>query len=274
MQLHWHTEPFLLLALLFPIWAYLLCTFSFREKWFPTEKFPVGQAIVFVSAWVIAYLTVGSPLDQLGEEYLFSAHMVQHMLLIYLVPFMLFWGTPAWLADKLLSYAWIRRPWAVLTTPVVGGFLFTFNYTIWHVPVLYEAALHDKFIHIIEHITMFITGVFMLWHVGSPSRTYLPPRPYGIKMLAMFILMIGQLPVFAFLCFSGEVLYPTYELAPRIWGIDPLQDQLHGGVIMKVTNMLISLAVLIHSFMAWYERDQKSANDAFVPVPAQKTLSS
>jgi len=76
-------------------------------------------------------------------------------------------------------------------------------------------------------------------------------------MLYVSILMVGQFPVFGYLTFSGEVFYPTYEYAPRIFDISPLDDQILGGVIMKVCNMVISLVILGTSFYAWYLRSNE-----------------
>ena len=86
-------------------------------------------------------------------------------------------------------------------------------------------------------------------------------------MLYIFLLMVGQLPVFGFLTLSNEVLYPTYAFAPRIVELSPMQDQILGGIIMKITNMVISLSILGASFYSWYRADQR-ASDAAIAVPA------
>ena len=106
-----------------------------------------------------------------------------------------------------------------------------------------------------EHWTMFSLGFIMLWPYLTNSR--LVPRPgYGIRMLAIFLLMVGQLPVFAFLSFAGEAIYPTYIWAPRIMNLDPLNDQILGGIIMKVVNMGFSLTILAISFYNWSKSEE------------------
>ena len=236
MQLHWHTEPLLLITLLGAGWLYALAIGPLRSRITEGVKFPLGQCILFYTGLMITYLAVGSPLDQLGEQFLFSAHMLQHMLLIYTSTTLFIYGTPAWLIDYLLRPKPLRKIMGLLTHPACGGLLFTFVYTVWHVPALYEAALQDKRIHILEHWTMFSLCFIMLWPYLTNST--LVPRPaYGVRMLAIFLLMVGQLPVFAFLCFAGEAIYPTYIWAPRIIDLDPLNDQILGGIIMKVVNM-------------------------------------
>lgn len=250
MQLHWHTEPLLLISLLTIGWLYALGTGPFRGRIAPEVVFPAGKIALFYAGLITIYLAVGSPLDQIGEQFLFSVHMIQHMLLIYVGPPLFILGTPSWLIDWLLKPKWLRSSMRILTHPAAGGLLFIFIFTIWHVPALYEAALHDKRIHVLEHWTIFLPGILMLWPYLTTSQR-IPRSSYGIRMIAIFLLMVGQLPVFAFLSFAGEPLYPTYVWAPRITGLDPLNDQILGGIIMKIVNMIFSLTILGISFYLW-----------------------
>lgn len=250
MQLHWHTEPLLLITLLTAGWLYAVWTGPLRARIAAGSAYPRASAILFFAGLAITYVAVGSPIDQLGEQFLFSAHMVQHMLLIYAAPLLFFAGTPHWLIDALLRPAAVRRAMSVLTHPACGGLLFTFAFTLWHVPALYEAGLQDRRIHILEHWTIFILAILMLWPFLTNSRC-VPRRSYGLRMISIFLLMIGQLPVFAFLSFAGEAIYPTYVWAPRIIPLDPLNDQVLGGIIMKVVNMSVSLSILGTVFYRW-----------------------
>lgn len=255
MQLHWHTEPLLLISLLLVGWLYALGTGPLRERIAPGAKYPLTQVILFYTALIITYLAVGSPLDQLGEQFLFSAHMVQHMLLIYVATTLFIYGTPSWLIDWLLKPEPIRKTMSLLTHPACGGLFFTFAFTAWHIPVMYELALRNKAIHILEHWTMFGLGILMLWPYLTLSKR-VPRRAYGVRMLAIFLLMVGQLPVFAFLTLAGEAIYPTYIWAPRIIDLDPLNDQILGGLIMKVINMGFSLTILAIAFYAWGKSEE------------------
>ena len=266
MQLHWHTEPLLLISLLLVGWLYALGTGPLRGKIDPTAKYPLAKAVLFYSGLIITYLAVGSPLDQIGEQFLFSAHMVQHMLLVYCSTTLFIFGTPSWLIDYLLKPEAVRKVVSVLTHPACGGLLFTVIYTAWHVPGLYELALRDKRIHILEHWTMFGLALLMLWPYLTLSKR-VPRRSFGIRMIGMFLLMVGQLPVFAFLTLAGDAIYPTYIWAPRIINLDPLNDQILGGIIMKVINMGFSLTILGTAFYAW------SKSEAAEPDPSPNKTS-
>lgn len=240
----------------------MVFTGPLRYKLAPDAAWPRMKVLLFLSGLVITYLTVGSPLDQLGESFLFSLHMIQHNLLIYVMPVFFFFGVPSWLLDSLITPLFIRRIARILVKPVVAGALFTGCFTVWHVPVLYEAALKSKAIHILEHWTMFGTALLMWWPIISPSKL-IPASSYGVRMIYIFLLMVGQLPVFGVLTFSSNVLYPTYEFAPRLefFNLTPLEDQTMGGVIMKVANMIVSMAVFCLSFYLWARHSERNTGD-------------
>lgn len=233
-------------------WLYACLVGPWREVLAPGVAFPTRSAAFFAAGLTSGYLTVGSPLDAIGEQFLFTAHMVQHLLLLFVVPPLLLLGLPTWLVD-----AWLRRPgvtplWGGLTHPVFAGFASVLAMTIWHVPDLYEAALHSKPIHILEHATMFGTALLVWWAFLSPS-TGLPARSHPVQMLYVFLLMVGQMPLFGFLVLSDEVLYPTYEFAPRLtpFPIAPMDDQILGGLLMLVVNIAVYLTLFGRAFFAW-----------------------
>ncbi|MGB0371329.1 MAG: cytochrome c oxidase assembly protein [Opitutales bacterium] len=264
MQLHWHTEPFLLISLLGIGWVYAILVGPLRAKFVGAPKeLPRKEMIAFYTSLIITYLSVGSPLDQIGEQFLFSAHMIQHMLLVYVCPPLAMIGLPAWLTDPLFKKTLWKRIFGVLFNPVFGGLIFSATYTIWHIPGLYELALQNKTVHIIEHITMYVTGWMMLWVFFSRSEV-LPVGAHGVRMIAVFLLMVAQLPVFAFLTLSDTVLYPTYEWAPRIIpGFTAIQDQVLGGLIMKVSNMVFSITTFCVVFYLWVQQE-RSEDEAAV----------
>ena len=257
---HWHTEPLLLIGILVVTWAYFILTGPLRERMMPGMPFPRKEAVWFIAGVVVFYIAVGSPLDAMGEGFLFSAHMVQHNLLMYVVALITVVAVPPALVDNLIErHAWFKRVFRFLVHPLVAGFLFTFTFCVWHFPVLYELALHDKFWHMVEHLTMYGSSVIAFWPILSRSR--LAPRiNWGLQILYIFLLMVAQIPLFGILTFSTEVLYPTYGLAPRITFLDPLADQVLGGLLMKVANMVVSLWLIGRAFYCWNIEQEK-------PVP-------
>jgi putative membrane protein len=258
---HWHNEPYLVGGLIILGWLYALATGPFRPRLAPNgTPYPAAQAVCFYSALTIFYLAVGSPLDQAGERFLLTAHMVQHMLLIYPAAILLLSGMPAWLVSALIGRPALRRPLGVIFHPAFCAVAYTATISIWHLPSLYDWALRDKFVHVIEHVTFFGAALLFWWPLLSPSREN-PPAKYGLQMLYLVAVTLLMTPLFAYLAFSPDILYPTYEYAPRLFeGFSAAQDQLLGAATMKLGGMFMSFLALIRAFYLWYqatERDGK-----------------
>jgi putative membrane protein len=254
--LHWHNEPLLLLSLLFMGWAYAVGVGPLRARLAPPgTPYPVGKAVAFFAGLVLNYLAVGSPLDQFGEDYLFSVHMVQHLIIVYITPPLLLWGLPWWLVDAVLARPWIKALVRPLLHPAVCCLAFVLTFALWHLPEMYEAALRSRPIHIIEHLTIFLTAVQMWWLFLSPSRV-LPACNYPVRMVCAFILMAAHMPILGLLAFSDDPLYRTYELAPRIiQNFDAMDDQRTGAAIMEMSAAIVSVALLGGSLWGWMKED-------------------
>jgi len=190
---HWHNEPYLIGGLVFLGWLYAILIGPLRSWVSPRgadEPYPRAHALKFYSALLIFYLAVGSPLDQIGERFLFSAHMVQHQ---------------------------VPRPLVRLVfNPIICGLTYTLIISVWHAPMLYGWALRDKFVHVIEHLMFFVAALLYWWPQLSPSRVAARAIPYPAQILYQLGIVIGMMPVYAYITFSKEILYPTYEYAPRI----------------------------------------------------------
>jgi len=182
--------------------------------------------------------------------------MAQHNILMYVCPPLLLLGLPKWLVDDALDrQAWLNRMTKFLVHPLIAGLSFTLVFSLWHIPFLYEWALHDKAVHIIEHLTMLFVSLQMWWCILGPSD-HLPPLGYGGQIVFVFLLMVGQTPLFAFLTFSSDVFYPTYAYAPRVVELSPIQDQVLGGVTMKLANMFVSLGIMSVAFYKWAQESK------------------
>lgn len=260
---HWHNEPLLVSTLVFAAWAYALAVGPWRFRLAPASAYPVTEAWRFYAGLVIFYLAVGSPLDQIGERFLFSAHMVQHMIIVYLAAPLVLAGTPAWVLDRLLDRPVLRPVARWLTAPVPAAVIYALCISLWHVPAAYDAALRTKLIHVIQHLMFFATAVLQWWPLISPSRV-VPQRSYGVQVL--YIVAVGalQFPLIAFLNFSRDVLYPTYAFAPRLIDLSPRDDQILGGTIMGVGGMFIALGLISWSFYRW---TRQSERETVEPVP-------
>ena len=248
---HWHNEPFLAGGLILAGWLYAVLAGPLRPRLSPGEPYPRGRAVLFYAALALFYLAVGSPLDQVGERFLLSAHMVQHMLIMYPVPLLMLLGLPAWMVDPVLSPSRLRAPLRLLFRPMTCGVVSVAVISIWHAPFLYEWTLQDKLAHVGEHLMFLAASLLYWWPLASPSRIF-PAPGYGVRMLYAFGTEVGMIPVSAYVVFSRDILYPTYEYAPRVVaGLSPADDQLLAGIIMKLVGMAVTLTVLGVCFFKW-----------------------
>lgn len=256
---HWHNEPHLIGGLILLGWLYALLTGPLRARIAPGEPYPLPRAVTFYLGLVVFYLAVGSPLDQIGERYLLSGHMVQHQLIMYVAAVLFMLGIPGWLIEPVVSVRPLRPVFKILFNPIICGLIYTLTYSIWHAPGLYDWALQNRWVHITEHVMFFGSALFYWWPILSPSRAF-PRLPYGAQMLYLIGVVIGMTPVFAFIAFSNDILYPTYEYAPRLFeGFGPAEDQLMGSVIMKVGGMGVTFIVFIVAFYRWYRASEVRA---------------
>lgn len=254
---HWHNEPYLIGGLILLGWLYAILTGPLRDRLARGQPYPRTHALLFYAALIVFYLAVGSPLDQMGERFLLSAHMIQHLLLIYVSAVLFLLGLPVWLISPIAQTTTLRPLLRLLTHPVICGLIFTLTLSIWHAPSLYDLALRDKNIHVLEHLMFFGAALFYWWPILSPSPAY-PPLGSAGQILYMLAVAIGMTPLFAFIAFSDNVLYPTYEYAPRLFEkLGPMEDQLLGAAIMKVGSIGVSLLVIAIAFYRW---NRKAAN--------------
>ncbi len=254
---HWHNEPFLVGGIVLLGWLWAVLAGPLRPRLAPGEPFPRRKAWAFYGSLVIFYVAVGSPLDQIGERFLLSVHMLQHQILIYPAAILFLAGLPAWMIDPVLGRPSLRRLSRLLTHPLVCGLTYTVVFSVWHMPSLYDWALRDKIVHVVEHLMFFGVALFYWWPMLSPSRVC-PPISYAGQMLYFLFVLIGMTPVFAYITFSNGILYPTYEYAPRLLaGFSAADDQLLAGVSMQLVGTFVALGAIGVSFYRWYEAAQQ-----------------
>lgn len=256
---HWHNEPFLIGGLVVAGWLYALLIGPYRRYLAPGEAFPRAHALRFFGSIVVFYLAVGSPLDQIGERFLLSAHMIQHQLMIYGAGVLCLTGIPPWLAASIFDRPGVRPFLRLFFHPILCALGYTLILSVWHAPALYDWALRDKNVHIVEHLMFFGAALWYWWPILSPSRAH-PPASYAVQMIYLLAVTILMTPIFAFIAFSDNVLYPTYEYAPRIISsFSPMDDQLLGAAIMKLGGLGVTFIALVVAFYRWYQASEKRA---------------
>jgi cytochrome c oxidase assembly factor CtaG len=215
-------------------------------------KYTTGTLIAFAGGLLAVLLALASPVDVFGGL-LLEAHMIQHLLLIMVAPPLLllgqpvlplFRGLPRWVfKDALgpfLGCPELKQVGRALVYPIVSWFALAAAITLWHLPQLYELALHSQAWHRAEHACFFWAAVAFWW----PVIGVWPSHPVWPRWAMIPYLMLADLVntgLSAVLSFSDHVLYPSYQLAPRLWGISALNDQAAAGAIMWVPGSIAFL---------------------------------
>jgi len=212
------------------------------------------QAARFVGALVALLLALNGPLHDLSDNSLFTAHMVQHLVLTLVVPPLLLTGLPAGMADALLAPV-LARPLSAaiartLTRPLPAFSLYAVALVGWHLPAPYNLALEVHAWHIVEHLVLLATATLGWWPIASPSRR-LPPLLHAAQLLYLFVFGMPMTVVAAMITAAEQVLFPFYAAAPRVVDLTPLADQRLGGVIMWVPSGLIPLTAFTIVFFRW-----------------------
>ena len=223
----------------------------------------IGQRTTFYTALALIFLSLNGWLHDLSDYYLFTAHMVQHLVLTLVVPPLLIMGTPGWMLRPALQWRGVG-PAARWATAAPHTFvLFNLVIMVWHLPPMYETAMEHHNVHIVQHLCFMITAVLMWWPILSPMPE-LPRLAYPAQMLYLFLMTIPMTLVAVCIGYADHVLYPAYASAPRLWGITPLQDQFLGALLMWVPGGFFFLTVISVLFFKWQRQDDDSQASAQV----------
>jgi putative membrane protein len=250
----WIIEPPVALGVLLLAALYLYGVGPLRRRYKLAAHVERRQVIQFLLAMAIIFISLQGPLHELSDYYLFSAHMLQHLLVTLIMPPLLLKGIPDWLIRPLLQLPGVMPVARFLTSPFVAFGLFNAVFTIWHVPSLYQRALGDPAIHSMEHILFMGTAVLTWWPVFSPTPL-LPALNDPLQMMYLFFQSIIPTVIGALIVFADIVLYPYYAAAPRVIDLTPIDDQQIAGLLMWFGGAAAILFVLTHRFFRWMETD-------------------
>ena len=240
----WSLEPLQLIPTLLVALLYARRVQTLRRRGTPVERW---RPWVFGLGIGLVLLALASPIDAFGEEEFLSFHMLQHVLLGDLAPLALVAG----LSGPILRPVLALRPinaLRFLTHPLVALPLWTLDLYVWHVPFLYQAALHHDSIHALEHLLFFTCGGLM-W---APVLEVLPaPEWFGTGWKLGYIVAVRLIETVLGNVFlwSGKVFYPYYEHAHPLWGISALHDQGLAGAVMMLEGSIVTIAALAWLFL-------------------------
>jgi cytochrome c oxidase assembly factor CtaG/cytochrome c2 len=230
---------------------------------------PPVRIAAFVAGTVVLVLALQSPIDTLGED-LFSIHMIQHLLLMLAAPpllvlsdcTMVFLRALPLSARKRVGGIWVRgglhRLYEPVMHPVVVWMAFSAAFVFWHSPGPYQWALDNPAVHILEHLSFFVTSL-AFWTIALPPRGHRRRLAHGPTLLFVIsTAVLSGLPG-ALMIFSPRPLYPGHAQGVAHWGLTLMQDQQLAGLIMWIPAGGAYVAVAGIVFLQWLRESESRA---------------
>jgi putative membrane protein len=240
----WTLDPLQLAPVVLAAFAYALRARTLRRRGTPMATWRV---VLFALGIALLLVAFASPLAAIGEDELFSFHMVQHVLIGDLAPLCLLAGLSGPMLRPLLAFRPVERL-RVLANPVVALPVWAANLYVWHLPFLYEAAVRHSAVHALEHICFFTAGLIM-W---LPVLETLPAPEWfgtGPKLAYIACVRVVETVLGNVLVWSGTVFYDVYAQGEELWGVSPLQDQGLAGAVMMIEGSLVTIVALAWLFL-------------------------
>jgi putative membrane protein len=238
------------------------------------------RAVSFLVGIFILCLSLISPIDPLGDEYLFSAHMLQHLLLIQVVPPLLIAGMTPRRVTSWLSHKSIRRVEGVLRKPSLAWSSNMLMMVVWHLPALYNAANASTAIHILEHLSFLVTGCMFWWPIFTPmieERLHPAKAMFYLFSAAVVSTLLGIIITFLPVGLYKPYLNPVDSLGAlhlirENWGISAVEDQKLAGLLMWVPGCSVYFIVMLMELARWFRTPEadKQALMAAVANRAQE----
>ena len=203
--------------------------------------------------------TLNGPVHDISDYYLFTGHMVQHLVLTFVTPPLLLLGVPGWMLRPALAQRHVAAVARAVTSPRAAFAIFNLTLAFWHLPPNYNSAMYYHEVHIAQHLMFLVTAVLAWWPLLSPLPE-LPRLSYPGQMLYSFLMTLPMTVISIFIVYADHVLYPAYASAPRLWGLSPLEDQRLGGLIMWIPGGLFFYLLTSVIFLRWVQsqRDDRA----------------
>ena len=239
----WNPRPEEALAIGLLTAAYVLAL-----RFYPASR---ARKAAFAGAVVLLLVAFETPLETIGLHYLLTAHLLQNVILAEWAPALVVLAVPPAMAAALGRVPAI----GVLTHPLLALPLWLGTYFAWHLPPVYDFALHRQgsLLHL-EHASYFVTGLAMWWPVFQDAPRRLSN---GLKAGYVFAAFVLSSPIGLLLALAGRPVYDFYASAPeRLWGMSRLTDQQVAGMTMAAEEAVVFFAVFAFYFFRFFEEEE------------------
>ncbi len=253
----WDVHPTLLAPVALLVIAYSVGVWAGVAR--GGRSFPTGNLVAFALAIVTLLLILQSPLHHLADDYLFSAHMVQHLMLTLVVAPLLLLGTPSWLVRPLVDRGWVRHAARSSLYPVAAFLAFNVPFALIHFPALYDGLFGSELSHRATHVALLGLALLTWLPLASPVPDVIPRLSAPGGMLYCFVQTIPGGIVGSLLTFVDWVVFQHYGAKPMLLGVSPVADQQLGGLLMWVVGGTYFLLILTVIFFRWADREERTA---------------
>jgi putative membrane protein len=215
------------------------------------------QVRFFTAAVVLLWVAADWPLHDLGEKYLYSAHMFQHLLLTMVVAPLFLLATPTWLAKLVVGDGWVAgRAVRWLCMPVAAGLLYNAMFVFTHWQPMVNNAVKIAALHYALHLVLFATALIMWMPVCGPLPELRLSAP--AQMIYLFCQSIVPTVPSAWLIFAEKPIYDAYVHPYTVWGLNAVDDQQTAGVLMKLGAGVLLWVLIAVIFARWARRHMEA----------------
>jgi putative membrane protein len=265
----WSLDPIVILALGLAAWAYAGAYRRAAGRAGSNHAVGAGHWVPYGAGLVTVAVALLSPLDPIGDRYLLSAHMAQHVLLSDVAPALLVLGLrrpllPLGLSREALRLVapggrtWPARVLARLTSPWVAIPLWAVATWVWAIPAVFDFAAQHSAVHAFEHATLFYTGLALWWLIVDPlPRARL--RPGGQRLALLGFSRLASAAICLPLTWLAHSQYPLYAAAPRAFGLSAINDQHLAGAGMCFVEFLVFGIAFAAVFISLLGRSEAGA---------------
>ena len=204
------------------------------------------QIQCFTAGALIMWVASDWPIHDIAEEYLYSVHMMQHMMLSYFVPPLLLLSTPKWLFDAIFGTNRGFRLMKFLSRAPVAGLLFNVMVMVAHIPDVVNRSVSNGPLHYSLHVLLIVTSLLMWMPVCGPERSF--RLQYGGMMIFLFLMSVIPTVPAAWLTFAEGSVYKHYDIPVRVWGLSVTTDQQLAGAVMKSAGSLFLWSIIVVIF--------------------------
>lgn len=214
------------------------------------------QVACFVGGVAALWLHADYPVHDIGENHLFSVHMLQHIGFTLIAAPLLLMGLPDWLLRWLLQPRAVHKVVSRLATPLPAALVYNAVAVLTHWPLVVDASLRHHPVHLAVHAVIFASAVLM-WFPVVNRLPELPTLSYPGRMLYLFLQSVLPTVPASFLTFGQGLLYRFYAEVARPFPLSAIDDQQLAGALMKVYAGSILWAVIAVLFFRWYAMEQR-----------------